>query len=251
MYESNVERILSSVSPSDLVLDLGGWARPFNRANFVMDSEPYDTRGYYGAAAPPQGGAEEHFSKETWIQRDICDRAPFPFRDKEIDFIVCSHTLEDIRDPIWVCSEMVRVGQRGYIEVPSRAMESCRGIEPGQVGWSHHRWLIDIVGNHIGFMMKHHMIHSHWRYSLPTSYLRHLSQQHQVQWLFWTDMFEYSETIIHGVGNIAIELERFVTMTQPYAKWLLELDHGYQEMLRMNHKLVRKLRRMFFEPGEQ
>ena len=33
MYEPNVQRILQSLSPKDVVLDIGGWASPFNRAN--------------------------------------------------------------------------------------------------------------------------------------------------------------------------------------------------------------------------
>ena len=47
MYEPNVDRILSLVRPGDVVLDVGGWACPFNRANIVVDAEPFETRGYY------------------------------------------------------------------------------------------------------------------------------------------------------------------------------------------------------------
>ena len=30
-----------------MVLDIGGWAHPFNRANYVMDLAPYVTRGFH------------------------------------------------------------------------------------------------------------------------------------------------------------------------------------------------------------
>src|SRR6516164_2319087 len=104
------------------------WACPFNRANYVLDVEPYETRGFYTTFGGPafQGPEREQFTKETWFQRDLCERKPFPFRDKELDFVICSHTLEDIRDPLWVCSEMIRIAKRGYIEVPSRIAETCR-----------------------------------------------------------------------------------------------------------------------------
>lgn len=224
MFEPNVARVLERIGPNDVVLDIGGWARPFNRADYVIDAEPYATRGFYGAALPAQGGNREYFTHDRWIQRDICSHEPFPFADRQIDFVICSHTLEDIRDPLFVCSEMRRVAKRGYIEVPSRVVESCRGIEPGQVGWSHHRWLIDIVGEDIRFLMKYHMIHSQRRFSLPRSYLARLPEIRHVQWLFWNESFSFHEATIHGLDNIAAELEGFVQQTYPYSAWLLQVD---------------------------
>jgi hypothetical protein len=244
MYEPNVKRVLDSLSPTDVVLDIGGWARPFNRANFVLDAEPYETRGFYGAALPAQGGDTEFFTQSTWIQRDICEHTPYPFGDKEIDFVICSHTLEDIRDPLWVCSEMIRIAKRGYIEVPSRVVETCRGIELGQVGWSHHRWLIDIVDNHIQFTMKYHKIHSHWRFSLPESYLRTLSEERMVQWHFWEDSFDYGETTIHGIDNIARALELFVQETAPYSGVRLGLDRQLRAADSLRRRVIGKVRRM-------
>ena len=47
MYAPNAQLILSRLSERDVVLDVGGWACPFNRANIVIDAEPYETRGYY------------------------------------------------------------------------------------------------------------------------------------------------------------------------------------------------------------
>ena len=140
MYAANSDLIMSQLPTSAVVLDIGAWAHPFNRANFVMDAEPYETRGHYNRTfakhdpIPPLGGTVEHFTKETWIQRDICEKTPYPFADKALDLVICSHTLEDIRDPLFVCSEMVRIAKAGYVEVPSRLWETCRGFEPGIAG---------------------------------------------------------------------------------------------------------------------
>lgn len=224
MYEPNVRAILARLRPHDVVLDVGGWACPFNRANFVVDAEPYDTRGYYATLGMPpfQGGASEHFTRETWIRRDICGPEPLPFADKAIDFAICSHTLEDVRDPLAVCRELVRVAKAGYIEVPSREAESSRGWErPRIAGLSHHRWLIDIEGSRITFLMKYHLVHAHWRFSLPYSFLRRLPESRRVQWLFWEDSFEFAERTIHGSDSQAAELERFVRASRPYPAWAL------------------------------
>ena len=252
MYEPNVIKILNELDANAKVLDIGGWAKPFNRANYVIDAEPYETRGYFsdpklaairGWYASAQGGDRECFTGDTWIQRDICDHRPFPFADKEIDYVICSQTLEDLRDPLWVCSEMVRIGKRGYIEVPSRVAESCRGVESGQVGWSHHRWLIDIVGNHVYFTMKYHMIHSHWRFSLPAQRLANLPDDKRDQWLFWDGSFSWSEVTIHGVNQIAAELERFVKQNGGYPEWRLGADRMYRQAAGLGSRAFSKIRR--------
>jgi hypothetical protein len=227
VYEPNVQRILESLSPNDLVLDIGGWASPFNRANYILDVEPYETRGFYRTFGGPasQGPSHEHFTKDTWIQRDLCERTPFPFRDKQLDFVICSHTLEDIRDPLWVCSEMVRIAKRGYIEVPSRVAESCRGWEdPEEAGLSHHRWLITMRDNSIDFLMKYHLIHTHWRFSLPASFLKGLPTEQRVQWMFWEDSFSYRERMARDLAAQIAELETFVESVRPYPRWWLRAD---------------------------
>ncbi len=213
MFESNVAATLARLRPEDLVLDVGGWARPFNRANYVLDSGPYETRNlwyrdHFGWM--PQGGDVERFTRETWIQRDICDREPWPFADKQFDYCICSHTLEDIRDPIGVCSEMVRVAKAGYIEVPSRLSEQCRGHEPGIVGISHHRWLIEVEGAGLRFTPKIHSIHGDYRRSLPPSFRAKLTPEQSVTWLFWEGSFPFGEVSIHhGDDATKVELTDF------------------------------------------
>jgi hypothetical protein len=197
VYEANEAKVLSLIGPEDVVLDVGGWARCFNRANYVLDAAAYETRGTCYREAfqlEAQGGPVEHFTDETWIRLDLCDRTPWPFEDKAIDFCMCSHTLEDIRDPLWVCSEIRRVAKRGYIEVPSRAFEASRNREPGvPVGLCHHRWHCEIEGAHITFFPKMHHIHGDPRCSIPESCWQSLPEEELVAWLFWEDHFTFEE----------------------------------------------------------
>ncbi len=141
--------------PADAsVLDVGGWAAPLARADWVIDLMGWETRGLYGSVDP----ADERFSAATWVQRDICAREPWPFADGAFDFVVCSHTLEDVRDPIWVCSELSRVARAGYVEVPPRLVEQSFGVQGDWVGWGHHHWLIDVVDGGLEFVFKPHIL---------------------------------------------------------------------------------------------
>ena len=70
MLPAATARILETLGDDALVLDVGGWAAPFNRATHVLDVEPYETRGVMGSYGPPP----ERFSQDTWVVHDICAR---------------------------------------------------------------------------------------------------------------------------------------------------------------------------------
>lgn len=225
MFEKNVGKFLSMIKSDDLVLDVGGWASPFNRANWMIDAEPYAARGFYGKIGLPkfQGPDKEYFNKDTYVQRDICEKSPWPFKDKAFDFSICSHTLEDLRDPLYVCSELIRVSKSGYIEFPSRVIESCRAVENDKiVGYSHHRWLIDLKNNHLQFTMKYHLIHTDIRLSFPKSYAMKLNKIETISYLFWEDKFTFAETRnIHAVDNIYEFLRSYIRESYTYPEYML------------------------------
>src|SRR5450759_1474081 len=112
MLLESKRKIIEAIKKDGKILDVGGWENPFPFVTNVIDILPYETR--------KGNKTEEQFSKDTWVMRDICDHQPWPYKDKEFDFVICSHLLEDVRDPLWVCAEIQRVGKAGYIETPSR-----------------------------------------------------------------------------------------------------------------------------------
>src|SRR4051812_38926011 len=168
---------------------------------------PYETRGLYGGRA---GEEQERFSARTWVERDICDREPWPFADRQFDFSVCAHTLEDIRDPVWVCSELIRVSNAGYIEVPSRLEEQTYGIQGPWVGWGHHRWLVEVSEGRIEFVFKHHVIHGRGSDHLPIDLWRALGEEEKVSTLWWNGSFEYGERIFIEPQELDDYLAEFV-----------------------------------------
>lgn len=206
VLQASARLILARVGPGDLVLDVGGGARPFVRADWVLDLLPYQARGALGwDGERPQ----ERFGSQTWVQRDICDRAPWPFADRQFDFAVCSHTLEDVRDPVWVAAELQRVAAAGYVEVPSLREELTYGIQGPWVGWGHHHWLALVRDASIELVFKHHVVNrlgSH----LPAGSSAGLRPEQRVQTLWWEEALHARERFMLTAEDLDDFLDDFV-----------------------------------------
>ena len=207
MIAASRARLREQVSDSASVLDVGGWALPLARADWVLDLMPYETRGSLGRDGPTD---EERFDAGTWVTRDICDRSPWPFDDDRFDFVVCSQTLEDIRDPIWVCSELQRVGRAGYVEVPSRLVEQSWWVQGPWIGYGHHRWLIELVDGGIEFVAKPHNITGIEGAGFPNGFAQALSDEERNLALWWEGSFAARERLFYEDAELRAYLTRFV-----------------------------------------
>jgi hypothetical protein len=207
MLPASRERIERLLADDDLVLDVGGWASPISRADWVLDLMPYETRGLYGEPDP----APQRFAPETWVVRDICDREPWPFADGQFDFAICSHTLEDVRDPVWVCSELGRVARAGYVETPSRLEEQGLGVAGGFVGWSHHHWLVEAHDDGLEFVFKPHAIHAEPSHHLSAEQAAELTAAERVVTHFWEGELGARERIFMEVEELHAYLAEPVT----------------------------------------
>ncbi|MEV4421999.1 methyltransferase domain-containing protein [Patulibacter sp. NPDC049589] len=202
------------------ILDVGGWAAPFNRATHVIDAMPFESRGAMGFS---YGGPQERFGADTWTQTDFCAREPWPFADDEFDFVLCVTTLEDVRDPIWVCQEMSRVAKAGYLEVPSILNELTWRL-PGEgdyVGNRHHHWFCRATaaagrpGDALGatviepgaaagapatieFVHKQHGVHADPTIRVTPSMAVELALDEQLQGLFWEGEVQAGERLLIG-----------------------------------------------------
>jgi SAM-dependent methyltransferase len=200
ILRSNLPRLRDLAMEAERVLDVGGWYQPFNLATHVVDLYPYETRRRHEALDPED---DERFTAATWLSADVCVGS-WPYPDKFFDFVVCSHLLEDVRDPLVVCREINRVGRAGYVETPSRLREIfakdrlprlrlARGQVP-EIGFYHHRWFVEADGTHLKFTAKTATLPERRRHYLTRADVgRKLTEAESGLGLFWEGGFTFAE----------------------------------------------------------
>jgi ubiquinone/menaquinone biosynthesis C-methylase UbiE len=141
----------------------------------------------------------------------LCDHRPWPFEDRFFDFATCSHLLEDVRDPIWICHELCRVAKAGYIEVPSRIVEQSLGVEhPRFAGFHHHRWLINLANDTLEFRHKPHLLHSvNDAIVARVGINRVINPKYEVLVFHWNQSFNYREILEFDEKTVVRELCEF------------------------------------------
>lgn len=68
-------------------------------------------------------------------------------KNGKFDFVICSHTLEDLNNPSIACKMINKIGKAGFVSMPSKYAEQTvfEGKEGMQYkGYHHHRWIYSI-----------------------------------------------------------------------------------------------------------
>jgi len=124
-----------ATSPEEVVLDIGSGDSPFAPADVICEKFPWDdterTQGFKHDRPLVAGDAED-----------------LPFKDKAFDFIHCSHVLEHVYHPDRAIQELMRVGKRGYIEMPRSFLEKSVKSTAG------HFWFVNLTDGRLIFKPK-------------------------------------------------------------------------------------------------
>jgi len=112
------------IKPGDLVLEVGSGNNPNPRSDILCDRYLHDNSeraGEFGIV----------------IDRPfvVADGYHLPFADKTFDYVIASHVLEHMSDPMAFVLELERVAHAGYIETPSAVSERI-------FGWNFHHWFV-------------------------------------------------------------------------------------------------------------
>ena len=105
-----------------LILEVGSGDNPRDKSDILLDRFIYSNDQRAGKF-------------KIRINRPIVvgDGYTLPFKDKQFDYVICSHVLEHMRYPDRFAKELMRVGKAGYIEVPNIYGERL-------FGWGFHLW---------------------------------------------------------------------------------------------------------------
>jgi len=126
---------LETIKKHERVVDLGCGDKPYPRADVYVDFFESDNSQRDGAEFKPPDGKYIHWDLNTY---------PYPFKDKEFDFVIAGHIAEHLDDPPRFCLEVQRIGKRGYIETPNKLYEEI-------YGWDFHKWYVYIENNYLVF----------------------------------------------------------------------------------------------------
>lgn len=129
---------LSSKPKPLTVIDVGAsinpWCSAFLTATVDLNKVPIS------GAIQFQGDIN---SMDVWIKV-----LEYVDKNGKFDFCICTHTLEDISNPIMVSKMLSRIAVEGFVAVPSKYVESRRNGGPCR-GWLHHRWIFNNEGDQI------------------------------------------------------------------------------------------------------
>jgi len=136
-YSYQKKYIDFNIKEGDKVLDIGSGHDPFPLATHLADFYEKETIHRAGKLVK---------DKRPFIK---CNIENTPFKDKEFDFVYCSHVLEHVENPAKACDEIMRIGKRGYIETSTRTSDILFNIKRGK---EHHLWHIAAIGNSLIFI---------------------------------------------------------------------------------------------------
>jgi len=122
-------------------------------------------------------------------------------KNKKFDFSICSHTLEDIFNPIDIINLLQSISTRGFIALPSKFDEFTYLFENKYLGNSHHKQLFDIIDNKVVIFPKYSFIEVDQR----TKEIRERYKGKEL-YFFWSDSIDYeifgNGTPFHSDGEL-------------------------------------------------
>ena len=201
-------------NPNYTVLDLGGAANPWCDELVDVYVDCYDMN-----LPTKRQIIGDILDVDTW--KKIKEVAP--------DFVICTHTLEDLRDPIFVLNNINNLQvSAGYISMPNKYTELSNIESMLFVGYSHHRWIFSLNEDVLNIVAKWGMAnifsyYSKWNYffqRLPILGKIIANKNDTLNWLPKPILPWYNKKLGNGrneLGFIFEEKIEFIQIDNDYA----------------------------------
>jgi len=193
------------IKPIDKVLDIGGSMTQHSviKIDTLVDIiRPEDS---------PYNPSK--LNAKRFVKLDIT-RNKLPFKDKEFDVVLCTHTLEDLPNPFLVIEEISRIAKRGLIVTPSMGydmvftpidytdwLSGARRI-PGE---AHHKWffindngVLRVIPKYYGILYTGDFQVVNWSGKREMEY-------------YWKDEINYEEFSSLNIHSLIDEYKKFIT----------------------------------------
>ena len=123
---------LKNKTPNFTLIDVGANANPWTKdyVTHVIDIEPQTLN-------------VKHFTgniSDVPVWNEVLE---YVKEHGKFDFLVSTHTIEDISAALLACGMFSRIAKEGFIAIPSKYQELSRHEGPWR-GYIHHRWIYDI-----------------------------------------------------------------------------------------------------------
>lgn len=141
------------------VLDIGGAMYPWAREVVTHYFDIINPHEYL------KGGDlyDDNMKRSIYIHGDINDGFGWGAAHADVaenglfDFVTCTQTLEDIRNPSFVLRSLPLIAKQGFISIPHKYRELTYvegydpvaqkewGLNKPYIGYCHHRWIFSVI----------------------------------------------------------------------------------------------------------
>jgi len=182
---------------------------------------------------------------KNFVKLDIT-KNKLPFKDKEFDVVLCTHTLEDLPSPFMIMDEMSRVAKRGLIVTPSMGYDmeftpidytdwltGARRV-PGE---AHHKWFFINEAGTLRIIPKYYGV-------LYTSDFQIISWsgKNEMEY-YWDKNINYKEFIGLNMHDLIDEYSIFMNKNKKYIKKGLVaifIDSPFNMIKAITKKILKK-----------
>jgi hypothetical protein len=150
----NKSKIYDKFTVIDIGGTMNGWSMPYIDA--IADLNEQKENSQLEEEDNSENNKENKKRKPLFFKCDITHPdswtplLEYVKENGKFDFCICTHTLEDIMNPGFVCEQICKIAKEGYIAFPSKYRELFRNVDNqmhNYRGYIHHRWIFTVREN--------------------------------------------------------------------------------------------------------